>query len=40
MEEVIFRLVGSQHILFLSPKFCCYACEDFGLIFKFVMRIR
>jgi hypothetical protein len=33
MEEVIFMFVVALQI------FCCYACEGFALIFKFVMKI-
>ena len=33
MEEVIIKPVGSQHIFFCSPKYCCYACEGFVLLF-------
>jgi hypothetical protein len=39
MEEVIFMPVGSQHYTLCSPSFCCYACEGFALLLKFVMRI-
>jgi hypothetical protein len=39
MEEVNFMPVGSQHFTLCSPSFCCYTCEGFALLLKFVMRI-
>jgi hypothetical protein len=39
MEEVIFKPVGSQHILFSLQSFAVITCEGFVLILKFVMRI-
>jgi hypothetical protein len=39
MEEVIFRPVGSQNILFSLQSFVVITCEGFVLILKFVMRI-